>query len=98
MLQITPHMKTLVAIEPADFRKGIDGLAAACKETLKQDPFAGIVFVFRNRRSTAPSSIHFAFFHIASREDQSSLLRPKIFSVFSVSACSITAFGRRIFH
>ena len=53
MLQITPHMKVLVAIEPADFRKGIDGLASVCKETLRQDPFAGAIFVFRNRRATA---------------------------------------------
>lgn len=53
MLQITPHMKVLVALEPADFRKGIDGLASVCKETLKHDPFAGVVFVFRNRRATA---------------------------------------------
>ncbi len=53
MLQITPHMKILVAIEPADFRCGIDGLASRCQETLQQDPFAGTVFVFRNRRGTA---------------------------------------------
>ena len=53
MLQITPQMKVLVAIEPVDFRKGIDGLAAVCKATLEQDPFAGTVFVFRNRRGTA---------------------------------------------
>ncbi len=53
MLQITPQMKILVAVEPADFRKGIDGLARLCKESLQQDPFAGAVFVFRNRRSTA---------------------------------------------
>ena len=53
MLQITPQMKILVAVEPADFRKGIDGLAAVCKESLEQDPFAGTVFVFRNRRGTA---------------------------------------------
>lgn len=53
MLQITPQMKILVAVSPVDFRKGIDGLASVCKETLKQDPFAGTVFVFRNRRSTA---------------------------------------------
>lgn len=53
MLQITPQMKVLVAIEPADFRKGIDGLAALCKAKLEQDPFSGTVFVFRNRRSTA---------------------------------------------
>lgn len=53
MLQITPQMKILVAVEPADFRKGIDGLVQLCKETLRQDPFAGAVFVFRNRRGTA---------------------------------------------
>ena len=53
MLQITPQMKILVAVAPVDFRKGIDGLAAVCKEVLQQDPFAGTVFVFRNRRATA---------------------------------------------
>jgi transposase len=53
MLQITPHMKILVAVEPVDFRKGIDGLAALCKTSLEQDPFAGTLFVFRNRRGTA---------------------------------------------
>lgn len=53
MLQITPHMKILVAVEPIDFRKGIDGIAAFCKASLKQDPFSGSVFVFRNRRATA---------------------------------------------
>ena len=53
MLQITPQMRILVAVAPVDFRKGIDGLAALCKETLKHDPFSGTVFVFRNRRATA---------------------------------------------
>ena len=53
MLQITPQMKILVAVEPADFRRGIDGLVRLCKDSLGQDPFAGAVFVFRNRRRTA---------------------------------------------
>jgi transposase len=53
MLQITPHMKILVAVAPADFRRGIDGLARLCRESLQQDPFTGAVFVFRNRRGTA---------------------------------------------
>ena len=53
MIQVTPQMKVLVAAQPADFRKGIDGLAQVCKESLKRDPFAGTVFVFRNRRATA---------------------------------------------
>ena len=53
MLQITPQLKVLVAVQPVDFRKGIDGLAAVCKSSLERDPFAGTVFVFRNRRATA---------------------------------------------
>jgi transposase len=53
MLQCTPQMKILVAIAPADFRRGIDGLARLCRDALQQDPFAGAVFVFRNRRATA---------------------------------------------
>ena len=53
MLQITPQMKVLVAVEPVDFRKGIDGLTAVCKAAFEQDPFTGTVFVFRNRRATA---------------------------------------------
>jgi transposase len=53
MLQITPQMKILVAVEPVDFRRGIDGLARLCQEALQHDPFEGVVFVFRNRKATA---------------------------------------------
>jgi hypothetical protein len=53
MLQVTAHMKILVAVEVVDFRKGIDGLVAYCKKSLDQDAFAGTLFVFRNRRATA---------------------------------------------
>jgi len=53
MIQITPQMRVLVAVEPADFRKGIDGLARLCREVLRSDPFSGAAFVFRNRRRTA---------------------------------------------
>src|SRR6478609_7419187 len=53
MLQVTAQMKILVAVEPADFRRGIDGLARLCQEALQHDPFGGAVFVFRNRRATA---------------------------------------------
>jgi transposase len=53
MIQITPQMHVLVAVEPVDLRKGIDGLAAVCREKLQADPFSGWVFVFRSRRATA---------------------------------------------
>jgi hypothetical protein len=53
MIQLTPQMRIVVAIEPVDFRRGIDGLARLCKEVLKHDPFNGWVFVFRNRSAKA---------------------------------------------
>jgi transposase len=53
MIQLAPQMRILVAVEPVDFRKGIDGLAQVCKEVLRHDPFGGWVFVFRNRPATA---------------------------------------------
>jgi transposase len=46
-------MRILVGIEAIDFRKGIDGLARACREVFRADPFSGWLFVFRNRRQTA---------------------------------------------
>lgn len=53
MIQVAPQMRVLVAIEPADFRKQIDGLARLAREVLGEDPFSGSIFVFRNRRCTA---------------------------------------------
>lgn len=53
MLQVTPQMRVLVAIEPVDFRKGIDGLVALCRQSLGEDPLRGSLFAFRNRRGTA---------------------------------------------
>jgi len=53
MIRIAPQMRIMAAIEPADFRRGIDGLARLCKDVLRHDPFNGWVFVFRNRSATA---------------------------------------------
>ena len=53
MIQITPHMRILAAVQPIDFRAGIDGLVGACRQHLDADPFSGALFVFRNRARTA---------------------------------------------
>ena len=53
MLQLVPQTRIFVAREPVDFRRGIDGLAAACRQILGEDPFGGAVFLFRNRRAKA---------------------------------------------
>ncbi len=53
MIQITPHMRILLAVEPVDFRKGMDGLVQVCRQRLNTDPIAGALFVFANRRRRA---------------------------------------------
>jgi len=53
MLQLTSQQKLLLAVEHVDFRKGIDSLAALCKDKLDSDPHSGIVFAFTNRKHTA---------------------------------------------
>ena len=53
MIQVTPQMRVLVAIAPVDFRRGIDGMAQACRAVLRADPLSGTVFVFRSRQRTA---------------------------------------------
>jgi transposase len=53
VIQITPQMRILVAIEAVDGRKGIDSLARLCHEKLQTDPFSGCPFLFRSRRGTS---------------------------------------------
>lgn len=53
MIALAPQMRILVAVEPVDFRNGIDGLGGVCRRVLREDPLSGCVFVFRNRRGTA---------------------------------------------
>jgi hypothetical protein len=43
MLQISPSSRIFVCVQLVDFRKGIDGLAAVCRNILDQDPFQGTV-------------------------------------------------------
>jgi transposase len=52
MLQLSPQTRILLATEPVDFRKGIDGLAAVCRRALTEQPLNGTLFVFRNRAGT----------------------------------------------
>ena len=56
MIQITPQMRILVAIEAVDGRRGIDALAQVCREKLNSDPFSGWLFIFRNRSARRSGS------------------------------------------
>ena len=53
MLQLTPQSRIFLATEPVDFRNGIDGLGALCRQRLGDNPLEGAVYVFRNRAGTA---------------------------------------------
>ena len=51
MITLSAGTRILVATKPVDFRKGAHGLAAFAAEVLGEDPFSGVVLVFRSRRA-----------------------------------------------
>ena len=53
MLSITAKHRVYLAIQAIDFRIGIDGLFAMCKNQFALDPFSGHYFIFRNRKASA---------------------------------------------
>ncbi|AMV23928.1 IS66 Orf2 like protein [Gemmata sp. SH-PL17] len=50
MLSLALPGRVFVCATPTDMRKSFDGLSAVVREHLKQDPLAGDLFVFRNKR------------------------------------------------
>ena len=50
MLTLPPSVRIFVCLSPADMRRSLDGLAAMTRETLREDPLSGHLFVFFNRR------------------------------------------------
>lgn len=50
MLTLPASVRIFVAAEPVDLRRGHDGLAAATRSLIRQDPLSGHLFVFLNRR------------------------------------------------
>ncbi len=59
MIQLTADTQILLATEPADFRCGIDGFAARCRQLLQRDPRSGVLFVFINRRKTMVRALRY---------------------------------------
>jgi transposase len=47
---ITAPKRILLARDPVDLRKAIDGLAAVCEVVLREQPLDGTLFLFTNRR------------------------------------------------
>jgi transposase len=50
VLSFPPSVRIYLATGPTDMRNSFDGLAAAARSVLKEDPMSGHVFVFCNRR------------------------------------------------
>jgi len=50
MLTLPLSTRVLVCRQPVDMRLSFDGLEAAVRERLQQDPLSGALFVFWNRR------------------------------------------------
>ena len=51
MITLPAGARVLLATRPVDFRKGAHGLAALAAEVLGEDPFSGVVIVFRSKRA-----------------------------------------------
>jgi transposase len=51
MLSLPPTVRIYLCLKPTDMRRGFDGLMGLVGQLLRQDPFSGHLFVFRNRRS-----------------------------------------------
>jgi len=51
MIAVPAGVRIVVASRPVDFRNGLDGLAAAVQQALRENPFAGDLFVFRAKRA-----------------------------------------------
>lgn len=50
MIPVPANTRVWLAAGVTDMRRGFTTLAAQAEQTLKQDPFAGHMFVFRGRR------------------------------------------------
>ena len=51
MITLPAGARILLATRPVDFRKGAHSLAALAAEMMSEDPFSGVVLVFRSKRA-----------------------------------------------
>jgi transposase len=58
MITVAAGVRVLLATKPVDFRKGAHSLAALAAEVLGEDPFSGVVLVFRAKRRDRVKIVH----------------------------------------
>lgn len=59
MIGIPASVKVFLAVEPCDMRKSFNGLYAIAQNQLKEDPLAGALFLFTNKRRTRLKILYF---------------------------------------
>ena len=82
MLSLPASVRVFVYTEPADMRRGFDGLAAMVEQALNQDPFSRHLFVFFNRRRDRTKILFwdrdgFALFYKRLEKGVFEILRPQ---------------------
>lgn len=51
MIAVPQGARIVIATKPVDFRRGGESLAALAREVLKEDPYKGVIVIFRSRRA-----------------------------------------------
>ncbi len=59
MIGALGRVKVYAYCQPADMRKGFEGLSAMVREHMGQDPLSGALFLFTNRRRNRAKVLHF---------------------------------------
>ena len=59
MRSFAGSLRVFLAVEPADMRKGFEGLHALVGERLREDVRCGALFVFTNKRHTRLKVLYF---------------------------------------
>lgn len=59
MISVSPKHRVFLAIEPIDFRCGIEAISRLCQRQFNQDPFLGHYYIFRNKRKTSIKLLYY---------------------------------------
>jgi transposase len=55
---LPPAVRIFLAVEPADMKKGFDGVLQLVRDEVAQDPLSGHLYAFRNRRRDRIKVLH----------------------------------------
>jgi len=81
VLSFAGSVRVFLAVEPADMRKGFEGLHALVGERLREEVRSGALFVFTNRRRTRLKVLYFdgsGLWLLSKRLEQGTFAWPKL--------------------